>query len=138
VAEPPSEGVRQSIMRLPNVSLVLLAAALCSSCSTTNQSVPSRSETTEPPAGAERETTQPGDRLTLQVGHCFVEPLALAGREWVTKRPYMGHGGGLPERFTDDGMFQIESATSALFIAEGGAEIAFKVAPDPLRVRGCR
>jgi hypothetical protein len=76
--------------------------------------------------------------VTLAVGHCFVEPIHAAGRDWVTRRTYMGYGGGLPRGFTEGGRFSIVSRTEAKFVADGGAEISFKVAPDPLPTRFCR
>jgi hypothetical protein len=77
-------------------------------------------------------------RVTLTVGHCFIEPIRVEGTKWVTRRTYMGAGGGLPRRFTSEGTFTILSALEATFVADGGAEVAFKVAPKPLPTRGCR
>ncbi len=50
----------------------------------------------------------------------------------------MGYGGGLPEGFTEDGRFVIEEVDAALFVADGGAEIPFEVAPDPMPKHSCR
>ncbi len=79
-----------------------------------------------------------GRRVTLDVGHCYVEPIRVGNKIWVTRRTLFGYGGGIPRRFTPEGTFVVTSATEATFIADGGAEVRFKVAPKPLPVRGCR
>ena len=79
-----------------------------------------------------------GAKVTLKVGHCFVEPLKVSGRRWVTRKAYVGYGGGLPQGFSENGRFVIEDATTARFIANQGAEILFKVAPDPMPQRICQ
>lgn len=125
-------------MRRLNVLPALLAATLCVSCSAPTTDAPRQSETAELQPDRAGETPQTRTPVTLEVGHCFVEPVRIGGLEWVTRRPYVGYGGGLPKGFTEEGMFQVESGTSAVFIAEGGAEIRFKVAPDPIPERACR
>lgn len=79
-----------------------------------------------------------GQRVTLDVGHCYVEPIRVGNRTWVTKRTLFGYGGGIPRHFTPEGTFVMRSATKATFIADGGAEVPFKLAPKPLPMRGCR
>jgi len=77
-------------------------------------------------------------RVTLEVGHCFVEPIRVAGQMWVTRRTYLGYGGGVPRRFMTKGSFVITRRSEAIFLADGGAHVRFKVAPTPLPTRGCR
>lgn len=92
---------------------------------------------TQPPLGSHSEWAETERRVVLTVGHCFVEPIQVAGRTWVTKRAYLGYG-ALPRRFTRQGTFAVLDDSQATFIADGGAEVAFKVAPKPLPTRGCR
>ena len=61
----------------------------------------------------------------------FVEPIRVAGREWVTRRTLVGYGGGLPRGFTEEGNFFVVSKTEAKFVADGVANLRFKIAPDP-------
>jgi hypothetical protein len=127
-------------MRLLYLVPVTLVTALALGCSVESedaggQPAPSNGDSSvvsaEPGQGR-------GTSVTLAVGHCFVDPLRVAGREWVTKRPMVGYGGGLPRDFTEEGRFLIKSATTATFVADGGGQIGFKAAPDPLPQWGCR
>jgi hypothetical protein len=138
--EPRCHPARHTLMRLLNLVPVTLVTALALGCSAASE------DAGEEPAPSNGDSSvasaEPGQGLgtsvTLAVGHCFVEPLRVAGREWVTKRLYVGYGGGLPRDFTEEGRFLIRSATTATFVADGGAQIGFKVAPGPLPQRGCR
>jgi hypothetical protein len=123
-----------NIAHVPLVTLLVLACS-AESGDAEKQLAPGTGASSAAPGEVGQD---PGASVTLAVGHCFVEPVRVAGREWVTKRPYVGYGGGLPRGFTEDGRFLIESATSAVFVAEGGAEIGFKVAPNPMPQRPCR
>ena len=86
---------------------------------------------------------QPGNdrgdrqRVTLVVGHCYVEPVRVEGQTWITKRTLIGEGGGIPRDFTPEGTFVVLSGSAATFIADGGANVGFKVAPSPLQGRSC-
>ena len=147
--EPHFRPARHTVMRSLNLVPSTLIVALAVGCSAApgdagEQPAASKDDysslasneagRSEPPPAPQA----PRTGVTLAVGHCFVEPLRVAGREWVTQKPYVGYGGGLPRGFTEDGRFVIKSATTAIFVAEGGAQIEFKVAPGQLRQRGCR
>lgn len=125
-------------MRWSVVPVAVLTVVLSGACSSPDPRPVPGPGASPPPAAVQSGDPTPGRRVTLEVGHCFVEPVRVAGREWVTVEPYVGHGGGLPRDFTDEGVLRVESATSAVFLADGGAEIAFEVAPDPRPVRACR
>jgi hypothetical protein len=138
--EPLCHSARHTLMRLLNLVPVTLVTALALGCSAESEDAggqPAPSYGDSSVASAEPGQC-PGTSVTLAVGHCFVEPLRVGGREWVAKRPHVGYGDGLPRDFTEEGRFLIKSATTAAFVADGGAQIGFKVAPDPLPQRGCR
>ena len=144
--EPHFRPARHTVMRSLNLVPSTLIVALAVGCSAApgdagEQPAASKgdySSIASNEAGGANLLQRPRTGVTLAVGHCFVEPLRVAGREWVTQKPYVGYGGGLPRGFTEDGRFVIKSATTAIFVAEGGAQIEFKVAPGQLRQRGCR
>ncbi len=97
---------------------------------------PSASVEAAPEPAVSRARTR---RVTLTVGHCFIEPVQVAGRRWVTTRPYVGHGGGLPRGFTPEGRFVVASSgVEAWFVADGGARIRFEVRSDSPPLPACR
>ena len=131
---------RLRVMRRIGLLLAASVGVLLLGCSpessNPNKDAQPRSAASSPDDGTAEAVPNELD-VTLTVGHCFVEPIHVAGRDWVTRRD-LGYGGWVPKGFTEDGTFVVLNQTEATFLATGGAEVAFKVAPDPLLLRSCR
>ena len=137
--EPDPRAARLSGMGPLATSALVLAAALFAGCSANVSQTPAPTRTTDAAVAEQAtETVVDGQVVTLQVGHCFIEPIEVAGMSWVSRRTYVGYGGGLPRGFTPRGVFVVEDTARAKFVADGGGEIAFKPAPPRTPLLGCR
>ena len=128
-------------MRLASSFAAFTAAILVAGCSadTSQDSTPLPTPTSDAaPVEQTTEMVVEGEVVTLEVGHCYVDPVRADGQSWVTRRTLVGGGGGLPRDFTPRGVFVVESATQAKFVADGGGVIPFKPAPSRIPARPCR
>lgn len=68
-------------------------------------------------------------RVEVTLWHCGVDPLFVAGQEWVVQDPPFD-ATNAPESFTGRGRFERKSAITAVYVDDGGEQILFEVVPD--------
>lgn len=70
--------------------------------------------------------------VTLDVGHCWVEPVEFDGDRWgIPLRRQFGWGGGLPGNWQGSGEMARMSESRARYVDKGGAVIYFLPADAP-------
>ncbi len=71
-------------------------------------------------------------RVSVEVNHCFVEPVAFDGQVWnVPFDRQFGWGGLQPENWKGHGVMTRVSEDRARFEDDGGSTVAFRPADDP-------
>lgn len=70
--------------------------------------------------------------VTLEVGHCWVEPVEFDGQTWRLRwTRQFGWGGGLPEPWQGTGVMTRLAEDRAGYVDNAGAELTFLPADDP-------
>lgn len=78
-------------------------------------------------------------RVELEVGHCWIEPVKVAGDTWdVTREDQFGSGGRMPERFARAGRLA-PAGDVAIYVDDSGRHLTLVPAGDRwvLERRGC-
>ena len=79
---------------------------------------------------------------TLDVGHCWIEPLRFDGRRWaVPFAMQMGWGGELPDNWKGMGRLEGLTGDRVRYVDRGGATLPLVPATDPQAgspLEGCR
>lgn len=131
------------------VTRPLLATALAalvlltSGCTTTTDSTTPAAAPTTPnseaaTAGEEvsPDATPTSARVKVEMGHCFVEPVAFDGEQWnVPLDKQFGSGGLQPANWRGVGVMTRIGRDHARFKDDGGAVVVFLPVDDPA-VRG--
>ena len=82
------------------------------------------------------------ERVVLEVGHCWIEPVEVDGRRWgVPRRHQIGWGGGLPRGWIGGGRVTVRSPQRATYLDDGGSTVPLRPAGHPsvdLRGQVCR
>lgn len=77
-------------------------------------------------------TTAPSVRLEIELGHCFVEPVAFDGDQWNVPFDDQFGGGGLePDNWQGTGVMTRVAEDEARFDDDGGASVTFLLVEDP-------
>lgn len=77
-------------------------------------------------------TTAPSERLEIDMGHCFVEPVTFDGEQWNVPFDQQFGGGGLqPDGWVGTGVMTRVDDDEARFADDGGASITFLLVDDP-------
>lgn len=85
----------------------------------------------EEPSGS-RGTESSAERLTVEMGHCFVEPVSFDGEEWnVPFKKQFGWGGMEPKNWSGTGEMVRVAEDEAHFKDDGGAVVVFRPTDDP-------
>ncbi|MEJ7795382.1 MAG: hypothetical protein WKF50_07510 [Nocardioides sp.] len=72
------------------------------------------------------------ERLTIELGHCFVEPVAFDGEQWnVAFDQQFGWGGLAPRNWQGTGVMTRVADDEARFDDGGGATVRFLAIDDP-------
>lgn len=137
--------MRQTHMMIrPLVAPALTALVLLvSGCTATTESTtPADAPTTHTPesvtAGEEVSptATPTSARVKVEMGHCFVEPVAFDGERWnVPRDKQFGTGGLQPANWRGTGVMTRVGEDRARFKDRGGAVVVFRPVDDPA-VRG--
>jgi hypothetical protein len=99
---------------------------------------------TEPDASDDSTTTTTSAPIsvTLALGHCYVEPVTIAGHPWVQRfepgDTAIGQGGPVPPDFTGTGTITILSDTEARYEDQTGLMVPFVLDDGTLPPRECR
>ena len=136
--EPPLRGVRPTRMSgaragLAAFSVVVLASA-CSGAATPRAERGERpTDSASSHAGSNDPAAGP-TRMTLDVGHCWVEPVKYDGERWgLAFREQFGWGGPqyYPENWTGTGILQRVAEDQVQYTDDGGAELMLLPADAP-------
>lgn len=118
---PGSRGRRCVTRRLLTLAVAGVAALVtvgCSAAPTTTAAAP---------------TTSPGSvRVTIEMNHCWVEPVSFDGEQWnVPFRRQFGWGGLQPRNWQGTGVMVRLGENRARFDDDGGASVVFLPVDDP-------
>lgn len=70
--------------------------------------------------------------MTLEVGHCFIEPLQAFGQSWgLTRADQFGRGDAQPRGFSGDGVATLTADGTLLYVDRDGRELTFLPTSDP-------
>lgn len=70
--------------------------------------------------------------VTLEVGHCFIEPLRAFGQTWgLTKTDQFGGGDAQPPGFSGEGVATVTDDGALLYVDRDGFELKFLPTSDP-------
>lgn len=108
------------------LSCVLALAAGASSCTAATDPEPA------PGSAPARDIAPASARVEIEMGHCFVEPVAFDGEEWnVRFSDQFGWGGLEPRRWQGRGVMVRVDADRAVFADRGGATVEFRPVSHP-------
>ena len=109
-------------------ALVLVAAALGCSVQSPADDRPSSSSAKSGASGAPSTEQE----VTLEVGHCFIEPLRAFGAAWgLTRADQFGRGDAQPSGFSGDGVATLTVEGTLLYVDQDGRELTFLPTSNP-------
>ena len=77
-------------------------------------------------------TTASSERLEIEMGHCYVEPVSFDGKQWNVPFDQQFGGGGLqPRGWVGTGVMTRVDDDEARFDDDGGASVTFLLVDDP-------
>lgn len=85
------------------------------------------------PGGEASSRSEPASaRVTVEVNHCFVEPVSFDGEQWnVPFKKQFGWGGMQPTHWQGAGVMVRAGENEARFKDDGGATVVFRPVDDP-------
>ena len=115
-----------------------LRPASVSSSTVSSSTAPGPAASTTAPPAPEPVTA----RVTVEVGHCWVEDVVFDGQAWgLTPDDQFGNGGGMPPSWQGSGVMVRLSADRARYTDDGGTVLTFLPIEDPTvfrqQGRGC-
>ena len=82
--------------------------------------------------GQTSSTPSTEQEVTLEVGHCFIEPLRAFDEEWgLTRADQFGRGDAQPSGFSGDGVASLTAEGTLLYVDQDGRELTFLPASNP-------
>jgi hypothetical protein len=84
------------------------------------------------PASASSGSTPASARVSVEINHCWVEPVSFDGEQWnVPFENQFGWGGPTPKRWQGAGIMVRAGVNEARFEDDGGATVLFRPMDDP-------